>query len=303
MVNKTALVTGCNGFIGSSVAERLLADGYDVIGIARSHAVQSSKRLPLTKCIIGDCGLQILETINIGIHEIYHCAGSGSVGRSLADPINDFDSNVIATRNVLEFARMQGSAIVIPSSASIYGTVPNAPIAVNRPPCPISPYGYHKLIGELLAEEYADFFNVNVVVVRLFSVYGERLQKQLLWDAGNKLLAGQTIFAGTGLETRDWIHVEDAAALLQMAAQAAKKTRLVINGGTGHAVPIRDLLASFAKLLGISAEIKFDGIQRAGDPPHYWADTREARAIGWKPIIEIGDGLKRYADWFLSTRG
>ena len=151
---------------------------------------------------------------------IVHCAGSGSVGFSMTHPYQDFQRTVATTLAVLEYARLYAprARVAYPSSAGVYGEVQKLPIAETDPLSPASPYGVHKRFAEELCASYAQHFGIAVAVVRLFSVYGAGLRKQLLWDASQKIMRGENRFFGTGEEIRDWLHVEDAASLLIAAA-------------------------------------------------------------------------------------
>ena len=135
-------------------------------------------------------------------------------------------------------------------------------------------------------------------IVRLFSVYGEGLRKQLLWDACGKIFSGNAQFGGTGRESRDWLHVDDAARLLAVAGEWASVECPVVNGAAGTAVSTRDVICELRDALRPSGDIGFDGIVRSGDPAHYWADIGKARQWGWAPSVGWKEGVRRYADWY-----
>lgn len=295
-----ALVTGAGGFIGQHVVRQLQAEGYEVSGIFR-NSVDKERLSDLGLVRWSDAGVspETLSQMGDGIDEIYHCAGSGSVALSLQRPQDDFDCNVLTTQYVLEYARChKGVKVILPSSAGVYGSVKEMPITVDAPPNPISPYGVNKHICEIMLRQYAVHFNVPVVSVRLFSVYGPGLCKQLLWDASHKLLRGDTVFFGTGDETRDWINVADAAKLLVWASKHADSTGKVFNGGTGRSVKIRNIINSLAEHYGVTVPVVFNGQNRPGDPLHYQADMVEAMQLGWTPEVSLEAGLIQYAEWF-----
>src|SRR4029077_722043 len=141
-----------------------------------------------------------------------------AVGASLQAPLEDFTRTTNSTATLLEWLRNYSprSKLVVASSAAVYGDTQGVPAAESRPPAPVSPYGYHCLMFEQLCQEYSQVFGLHTAVVRLFSVYGEGLRKQLLWDCAGKLVApGERIeLGGTGEEVRDWVHVDDAVAML-----------------------------------------------------------------------------------------
>jgi UDP-glucose 4-epimerase len=231
---------------------------------------------------------------------IVHCAGSGSVGFSMSHPSQDFQKTVSPTLDILEFSRIHApqARVVFPSSAGVYGAVQKLPIAESATLSPASPYGVHKRLAEELCESYARHFGASVAVVRLFSVYGEELRKQLLWDASQKIRCNDLRFFGTGGEIRDWLHVEDAASLLITAANHASPTCPIVNGGSGIGVSVREVLVELLGSYGIDASPSFSGLARSGDPAGYVADIALARQWDWQPKMDWREGVRGYAKWF-----
>lgn len=296
-----ALVTGAHGFVGRHVARSLAEGGYRVSGLG--HGDWSGEDIAawgLSEWRSADVDGETLAEHGGKPDLIVHCAGSGSVPYSLERPREDFRRSVEATLSVLDFVRLHAPAarVVLPSSAAVYGLAPSLPIGVDTPLSPLSPYGVHKKIAEDLARSYAAHFGVAVAIVRLFSVYGPGLRKQLLWDASRKIIAGPAIFGGTGEETRDWLHVDDAAALLTAVSCIASTKAPVVNGGTGEAVRVDWVVDRLVSRLG-GTSAKYTGDMRAGDPRHFRADVHGAHELGWRPRHELGAGIDSYADWFL----
>lgn len=298
-----ALVTGAYGFIGRHVARGLAARGYRVVGMGHGAWDRSEwQAWGIGEWHLSDITLETLGEYGGDPEVLVHCAGSGSVSYSVKHPFQDYRRTVDTTLAVLEYIRTSApnSRLAIPSSAAVYGLADRLPIPVDAGLNPVSPYGVHKKIVEELCHSYSRHFGVRAVAVRLFSIYGLGLRKQILWDACTKIQSGNFAFMGSGNETRDLLHVEDAVELLLTAAEGAPHGFSVVNGGSGDAVPISTLLCALMAALGVDQELVFSGIVRAGDPLHYEADISESLRLGWKPRRDWRSEISAYAEWFKS---
>jgi UDP-glucose 4-epimerase len=295
-----ALVTGAVGFLGRHVARGLAAAGWRVAGVGHGDWDAAERRcFGVGDWRVGDVTADTLASFG-DPDLIVHCAGGGSVAASLADPPADFARTVATTATVLDFARRRKRPprIVYPSSPAVYGANAGSAAHTDAALAPISPYGLHKKMAEDLCRFHAAQYGLPVAIVRLFSVYGAGLRKQLLWDACSKIAGGRAVFAGTGDEVRDWLHIDDAVALLLLAADHATGDCPTVEGGTGIGTPNRAVLRSLCTLLERSTSPAFSGTARAGDPPRYVADIAAARRWGWEPRRALADGLALYAGWF-----
>lgn len=298
---RVALITGAHGFLGRYCAREFSRAGWRVIGIGLgTWGKESPADFGISEWIGVGVTTDSLFSIGRHIDVVVHCAGSGSVGFSLSAPFDDFKMTVDTTAAVLEYLRTAAPAarLVYPSSAAVYGCLHSGPIREDSQMAPVSPYGVHKRIAEELCTSYGRSFQVASSVIRFFSLYGPGLRKQLIWDACTRLAKGEPVeFFGTGGEIRDWLHVCDAAVLVRMVAEAPA-SGLLINGGSGRTVTVRDALQQTATFLASGTQLSFNGIEREGDPRHLEADITSALELGWRPQISFEDGIAEYVDWF-----
>lgn len=307
-MKSSVYVTGATGFIGAHTAGTCASSGYQVIGIDQVPPRGNGRgSYGIAQFVESPCTLGALEETakRHGVPiAVVHCAGSASVPVSFQDPRADFLANVSTMLDVLEFARRHETVrVVVPSSVAVYGAVSDIPLREGALPRPVSPYGVHKYLSEQLCRSYAANFGVPVVCIRLFSVYGAGLRKQLLWDACNKATSGKFQFFGTGDELRDWLHVSDAARLLRMAVDWASPECPIMNGGTGTGTSIRDILTHLGSLWEPLLFPDFSGQERRGDPFHYVADVERISRLGFRPEVNMHEALAEYVAWFRKERG
>lgn len=303
--DRTVLVLGARGFVGRHVCRSLAAQGVRAIGLGHgTWSAADREAWGLAHWTQGEIDLPTLETLDLPAppQAVIHCAGSGAVSYSYARPLDDFQRSVDSTAAVLEWVRRAGRPdcrVVVVSSAAVYGDQGDVDLTEMSTRSPVSPYGFHKAAAESLCDSYARFFGVRVSVVRLFSVYGEGLRKQLPWDAMGKFARGENQFFGTGHELRDWIHVDDAARLLCLAAFAPQADFEIYNGGHQHATT-REVLSRMAAAARLGREPEFSGQTHTGNPRRLTSNCGHARRqLGWLPTIALEDGIDRYVDWYV----
>jgi UDP-glucose 4-epimerase len=299
---KAALVIGAAGFLGRNTAVALHAHRYAVSGIGHPFAPgESPRNFGVDDWVAADVTLDSLSAMRGEFDLIVHCAGSGSVGYSITHPKEDFDKTVNTTLAVLEYMRLHNreARLIYPSSAAVYGMKPDRPIQENEPLSPVSPYGYHKKISEELCESYAKKYQLRISIIRFFSLYGNGLKKQLFWDACNTFAGrgGKNIFSGSGQETRDWLHINDAVRLI-LAISGKPAEFEIVNGGSGKRVTVREVLEFMSAEFGFHQDVFFNNKTRAGDPIFYRADNTRARARGWNPSVDWQQGVRDYVYWF-----
>jgi UDP-glucose 4-epimerase len=299
-------VTGARGFIGSHLVRALAGAGHCVHGVghgALEHA--ECTRLGLQSWINGEIEAANLDALAAehGLPSaVFHLAGGSSVGLAIAHPFEDFSRTVTSTARLLEWLRVHSpqSRLIAASSAAVYGSGHSGPISEQAALTPMSPYGQHKLMMEQLCRSYAMSYGIGSSVVRLFSVYGTGLRKQLLWDVCSRLRENsrELVLGGTGEEVRDWCDVRDVVRLLAMFVQSPQAEPFrVINGGSGQPTRVSEVASLLAGHWG-RVSVRFSGNVRAGDPFSLLADNAALRATGFAWQIPPAQGIADYVRWF-----
>lgn len=298
---KKVLITGSKGFLGQNIAHYYSKKGYETYGIGHGDLlVDECKIIGLKYWIKSEITVDALKEMNQIFDLIIHCGGSGSVGFSIENPYQDFKKTVDGTLEVLEYMRLYntGAQLIYPSSPAVQGEHPNTPIKEDFIGRPASPYGYHKKIAEDLCQSYSEKYGLSVKIIRLFSIYGNGLKKQLLWDACQKLMEGRTKveFWGTGSETRDFIHIDDVLSLLDTVV-ATKDRFLIVNGGSGEKHTISEVIELIRKMLFSECTVSFNNQVNIGNPIYYWADMEKLSHLSWSPAINFEEGVRSYIGW------
>jgi UDP-glucose 4-epimerase len=299
-------VTGARGFIGQHLVYQLIQAGTVVAGLGHGALPpELAAQQGITHWINGDIdihNLQQLSKVSGYPDVIYHLAGGSSVGLSMQTPAEDFRRSVVSTAALLEWIRSSTpqTKLVVSSSAAIYGDTPIDNIPEEGNFTPYSPYGFHKRASELLCTSYAQNFSLQIAIVRLFSVYGPGLRKQLLWDLCCRLQKSPKTLElhGTGQEIRDWLYIHDAIEILIAASNAASPAPFIVNGGTGKGTSVRDVASLLCQKMNPGVVLKFSGQQRVGDPFSLVADITRLQTVNYIPQYTLSSGLENYVRWF-----
>ena len=300
-----ALVTGGGGFIGSNVASRLLTVGHDVVvldNFSTGYRV-NVESLGGAETVDGDVrDGELVARLLRDADVVFHLAASVGNSRSIADPVDDAEVNLVGTLRLLEGMRRSDSCrkIVYSSSAGIFGQLKHLPIAEDHPLDPDSPYGVSKLGGEKVCLAYTRLYDLQAVCLRYFNVYGVNQR----YDAyGNvipifvhELLSRQTLtIFSDGEQTRDFVNVADVAeANLRAAAADASGA---FNIASGKSITINALVDLLAEVSGLTPQLEY-GPPRKGDVRDSLADVSAARdALGWAPNVGLREGLREYVEW------
>jgi UDP-glucose 4-epimerase len=300
-------VTGAKGFIGGYLARELANCGHEVHGIGHGALEDPEKhRLGIQVWLNGEIDGANLNTLASrgGLPDLaFHLAGGSSVGLSISQPYEEFSRTVIGTAKLLEWLRSCAPEcrLISISSAAVYGANHKGPIPKDGLTLPMSPYGQHKLIMEQLCRSYGITFGLRSTIVRLFSVYGPHLRKQLLWDLCSRLNKGERtiILGGTGAERRDWTDVRDVVKLLvKMIDWRQSEPHEIINGGSGVGTPVAQIAELLIKNWGGNLAFKFSGVVREGDPFSLVSDLTSGSGPHFDWQIPVEQGLADYVSWF-----
>lgn len=303
------VVTGAAGFIGSHLAERLLAEGHEVAGVDNfaDYYPERLKRANLAGCL-GKPGFTLLEAdlLEIDLKEllgaagaIFHQAAQAGVRASWGENFRIYtDSNVLGTQRLLEAARAVGlPKFIYASSSSVYGDASQLPAREDARPQPVSPYGVSKLAAEHLCYLYFKNFGVPTVCLRYFTVYGERqrpdmaFNRFLRWGAQGVPIK----LYGDGEQSRDFTYVGDVVESNLLALKG--RGGGVYNIGGGSRVTINQVLGMVERLLGRPLLVNRQATQK-GDVRHTAADTTLARSeLGYEPKVGLEEGLARELAW------
>ncbi len=305
---RTALVTGAAGFIGSHLVEHLLAKGCRVTAIVRpsgtnpQNLAAAHDRIELIPLDleVDDIAQRIPKW---DFDAVFHLAGSANVNFSVAHPLADFRQNVVATVKLLEALRQFAprTALVYASSATVYGEGVTNPVRETDQKNPASPYGAAKLACEIYVRLYAELYALPTVIGCLFSVFGPRLRKQIVWDIMKKLAAdpGRLPLFGDGSQVRDFSYVSNVCDALVILAERAPKHGERYNIASGTPVSVAELARAICAGFGYTPMLEYSGSVRPGETQSWYPDVSAVRALGYAPQIELQAGIARSVKWFL----
>jgi nucleoside-diphosphate-sugar epimerase len=294
------LVTGAAGFIGSHLADTLVADGHEVVGLDSftdyydpALKEENAAGLDVLRLDLAEDALDLA-----GYDGVFHLAGQPGV-RSFGDVFELYvRRNVVAAQRVFEAAAAARVRVVFASSSSIYGHAERYPTPEETPPRPVSPYGITKLAGEHLAYAYARSFGLEAVVLRYFTVYGPRQRPDMFFARVVEALATSGSFElyGSGEQSRSFTYVADAVAAT-IAAMERAPAGAVYNVGGGDEASMLDAIALLEAVSGRSLDLRRVG-PAAGDVARPRADVRRIGAeLGWRPETALEDGLRAHWEW------
>lgn len=307
----TYLITGVAGFIGSTLARAVLAQGDQVRGIdnlstgKRGNIAEVRDRIDFREADLLD--FHAVQKACQGVDYVFHEGAIPSVPRSVLDPLESNRANVDATANVLVAARdAKVRRVVYAASSSAYGDTPTLPKREDMPPSPISPYAVAKLASEYYMTSFWRCYQLPTVSLRYFNIFGPRQDPTspysgVLAKFITQMLKGEqpTIF-GDGSQSRDFTYVDNVvhANLLACKAPVDQVAGGVFNVATGRRIDLNETFQAIKKITGFVGDVKY-GPERPGDVKHSLAElTRSEKHLGYKPLVDFEEGLRRTIEWY-----
>ncbi len=307
-------ITGAAGFIGSSLADRLLAEGHEVVGwddfsTGQEPFLKAALRQGGYRLVRGDnLDLPALTAAMAGAEFVFHFGANADVRFGLQHPGKDLQQNTVATFNVLEAMRSNGiKGIGFSSTGSVYGEAAVIPTPEDAPfPIQTSLYAASKVAGENMIQAYCEGYKFEGYIFRFVSILGERYTHGHVFDFYKQLLEhpDHLRVLGDGTQRKSYLYVQDCLeAMLHVTragtAREAKHRVQVYNLGTEEYCQVKDSVGWISEHLGLQPELRFTGGERGwvGDNPFIFLDTKKVRAAGWASKLTIQQGIIRTLTW------
>lgn len=304
-----AFVTGGAGFIGSTLTDRLLADGHPVVVFdnlvtGRQSFLEDAASRPGFTFVRGDTlDAHALTVAMRDADVVFHLAANADVRFGTDHPRKDLEQNTIATFNVLEAMRTNDvRRVVFSSTGSVYGEASIIPTPEDAPfPVQTSLYGASKLAGEGLIHAYCEGFGFQAWIFRFVSILGERYTHGHVFDFYKSLRADPTRLRvlGNGHQSKSYLYVQDCIDAILLTMERASGTVNTFNLGTDEYCCVNDSIRWITEHLGIRPGLEYTGGDRGwiGDNPFIFLDTTRVRALGWRPRLTIREGILRTLDY------
>ena len=307
-------ITGAAGFIGSSLADRLLGEGHEVVGwddfsTGQPPFVDGALKNPNYRLVRGDnLDLPALTAAMAGCGFVFHFAANADVRFGLDHPSKDLQQNTVATFNVLEAMRAQGiRKIGFSSTGSVYGEAAVIPTPEDAPfPVQTSLYAASKVAGEGMIQAYCEGFKFEGYVFRFVSILGERYTHGHVFDFYRQLREHPEYLTvlGDGSQRKSYLYVQDCLSAMLHVTRAGTAARArhgveVYNLGTAEYCQVKDSIGWICKHLGLQPELRFTGGERGwvGDNPFIFLETKKVRATGWSSELTIQQGIIKTLSW------
>ena len=302
-MSKRVVVTGCGGFIGSNLVDRLVDDGNVVIGIdnfstGQRRFLQHALGKPNFRLVEIDLSdLDAVKAAISGAGEVYHLAANADVRFGTEHPRKDLEQNIIVTYNVLEAMRANGvKKLAFSSTGSVYGEAKIFPTPEDAPfPVQTSLYGASKAAAEGLISAYCEGFGFEACIFRFVSILGERYTHGHVFDFYKQIKTNPRVLKvlGNGLQRKSYLYVQDCIDAILIGMARAPERINIYNLGVDGYCEVNDSIGWICEALAVSPSIAYSGGDRGwiGDNPFIFLDTTKIRGLGWLPKLTIKQGV------------
>ena len=310
-----AIVTGAAGFIGSTLVDKLLSKGHEVVAVDNFDDYYAGKMRFLESHLnradfklhkIDILDLEALKRCFEGGDIVFHLAAQAGVRFSVNNPLKVHDVNTTGTLNVLIAARDKGvGKVVNSSSSSVYGNAKHLPVKEDDTLSPVSPYAASKLAAEIYCKVFFDLYGLPSISLRYFTVYGPRQRPDMAIRifTDRALKGSRPQIFGDGEQTRDFTFIHDVVDAIYRCGDLSNLDGSALNICSSQTISVNKIVLAILKATG-REDLKPEYLPpQQGDVEHTWGDNSKAgKLLGWKPQIAIDEGLKRFVEWYVSNR-
>ncbi len=314
------IITGCAGFIGSSLSDRLLKEGHKVLGIDNLSTGQlrfmekSSDYERFTFIETDLLNIEQLKKIFNGYDIVFHLAANADVRFGTENPKRDLEQNTIVTYNVLEAMRHNNiKRIIFSSTGSVYGETEIIPTPEDAPfPVQTSFYGASKIASEGMIAAYCEGFNFQAWIFRFVSILGERYSHGHVFDFYKQLKQNPSKLKvlGNGKQRKSYLYIHDCLDAIMVAINKSDQKINIYNLGVDDYCEVNDSIKWICSALNVDPDLEYSGGEKGwiGDNPFIYLDTNKIQSLGWKPKVSIKEGVIKTIkfilqnEWILTER-
>jgi len=307
------IVTGCAGFIGSSLSDRLLKEGHIVLGIDNLSTGQirfmekSSDNQRFNFVEMDLLNIEQLKKIFTGYDIVFHIAANADVRFGTENPKKDLEQNTIVTYNVLEAMRYNNiKKIIFSSTGSVYGEAKLIPTPEDAPfPIQTSFYGASKIASEAMIAAYCEGFNFQAWIFRFVSILGERYSHGHVFDFYKQLKENPSKLKvlGNGKQRKSYLYINDCLDAIMLAINKSDQKINIYNLGVDDYCEVNDSIKWICSALKVDPDLEYSGGEKGwiGDNPFIYLDTNKIQSLGWKPKVSIKEGVIKTIEFIIQN--
>tara|TARA_B110000858_G_scaffold73258_1_gene85180 strand:- start:3602 stop:4558 length:957 start_codon:yes stop_codon:yes gene_type:complete len=307
------IVTGCAGFIGSSLSDRLLKEGHIVLGIDNLSTGQirfmekSSDNQRFNFVEMDLLNIEQLKKIFTGYDIVFHIAANADVRFGTENPKRDLEQNTIVTYNVLEAMRYNNiKKIIFSSTGSVYGEAKLIPTPEDAPfPIQTSFYGASKIASEAMIAAYCEGFNFQAWIFRFVSILGERYSHGHVFDFYKQLKENPSKLKvlGNGKQRKSYLYINDCLDAIMLAINKSDQKINIYNLGVDDYCEVNDSIKWICSALKVDPDLEYSGGEKGwiGDNPFIYLDTNKIQSLGWKPKVSIKEGVIKTIEFIIQN--